>query len=254
MSSSSSSAPHYSSFPSPLSSTSAGPYFVTHAATTTRSAFATRRPWEEVFALYSFTRPYTIGEATMRVRRNLNHFRVNYFMIVLFVLFLSLLWHPVSIIVFLVTLVAWFFLFFFRDEPVVLFGRALDDRAVAAALAAATVVSLVVAGVWVNVVVSVVVGVALVGLHAAFRSTEDLYVDEHEGYDAGLLSVVGGTPTKPTGPHVSGILKVERAKQRKNRNTARQCFSVVFSDPKEFLEPDYCSMRLIIMVTKLSSK
>ncbi|KAL2321012.1 hypothetical protein Fmac_029981 [Flemingia macrophylla] len=193
----SSSAPHYSSLPSPSSSSGAGRYFATRDATSPHpAAFATRRPWEEVFALYSLTRPYSVGEATVRVRRNLGHFRVNYLMMALLVLFLSLLWHPVSIIVYLVALAAWFFLYFFRDRPVVVLGVALDDRAVAVALAAGTVVVLGLTGVWWNVAVAVAVGVAVVALHAAFRSIEDLYVDEHDG---GLISVVGGTPTKKTG-------------------------------------------------------
>ncbi|KAE9621918.1 hypothetical protein Lalb_Chr01g0019841 [Lupinus albus] len=42
------------------------------------------------------------------------------------------------------------------------------------------------------------VGVAVCVVHAAFRSTEDLYVEENEAYDGGLLSVVGGSPTKRT--------------------------------------------------------
>ncbi|XP_058748599.1 PRA1 family protein F3-like [Vicia villosa] len=194
--SSSSSAPHYSSLPS--SSNSKPPNFISRATATTNPVFVTRRPWEEVFALYSFTRPYSISESTSRVKRNLNHFRVNYIMIILFVLFLSLLWHPISIIVFLVSLVAWFFLYFFREEPIVLFGRSIDDRVSAAVLAVVTVVALGFTGVWLNVLISVVVGVLVVVLHAAFRSTEDLYVDEHEGYDGGLLSFAAGTPTKRT--------------------------------------------------------
>ncbi|MED6192595.1 hypothetical protein PIB30_011667 [Stylosanthes scabra] len=191
--SSSSAAPNYTSLPSPSSSNSTVPYFVSRAAATPPRTFPTRRPWEEVFALYSFTLPISLGEAKLRVKRNVDHFHVNYAMIILFILFISLLWHPFSIIVFLVALAAWFFLYFFRDRPVELFGRVIDDRAVAAVLAVVTVVAVALTGVWLNVVVSVLVGIAVVVLHAAFRSTEDLYVDESDG--GGLLSFVG-SPTK----------------------------------------------------------
>ncbi|MED6182063.1 hypothetical protein PIB30_025301 [Stylosanthes scabra] len=196
-------APNYTSLPSPSSSNSAVPYFVSRPATTPPRPFPTRRPWEEVFALYSFTPPISLADAKLRVSRNLDHFHVNYAMIILFILFISLLWHPFSIIVFLVALAAWFFLYFFRDRPLELLGRVIDDRAVAAVLAVVTVVAVAVTGVWVNVVVSVLVGIAVVVLHAAFRSTEDLYVDESDG-GGGLLSFVG-SPTKRTPFHYNLI-------------------------------------------------
>ncbi|KAF1898210.1 hypothetical protein Lal_00032976 [Lupinus albus] len=194
----SSPAPHYSSLPSPSSSNTNAPYFISRAVTPSTRAFHTRRPWEEVFALRSFTRPYSLNEAWERVRRNFTHFRVNYTMIVLFILFLSLLWHPISIIVFLVVLVAWCFLYFFRDAPLEVFHRTVDGRVVEVALSALTVVGLCLTGVSLNVFVAAMVGVAVCVVHAAFRSTEDLYVEENEAYDGGLLSVVGGSPTKRT--------------------------------------------------------
>ncbi|KAF7804680.1 PRA1 family protein F2-like [Senna tora] len=190
----STSTPNYSSLPS--TSNPAAPYFTGRVRTTAQSIFATRRPWEEVFALYSFSRPYTFGEATVRIKRNINHFRVNYAMIALVILFLSLLWHPISMIVFLAVFVAWFFLYFFRDEPVVVFNRTIDDRVMLVALGVLTIVALVLTGVWLNVLVSILIGVAVVVLHATFRGTDDLYVDELEASDGGLLSVVGSPPKR----------------------------------------------------------
>ncbi|CAN6547861.1 hypothetical protein C1H46_013562 [Malus baccata] len=154
----------------------------------TQSARATLRPWGALLEPTALRLPSNLSAATTRLAQNLTHFRSNYALIALIVLFLSLLYHPFSIIVFLIVFAAWLVLYFSRDQPLEVFGFAVPDRVVMVVLALVTVVALVLTHVWLNVIVSGVIGVVLIGLHAVFRGTEDLVMDDQESPYGALLS------------------------------------------------------------------
>lgn len=154
--------------------------FISRAKARGATALATRRPWRELADLHAVGLPPSLGDAYLRVRANLAHFAMNYAIVILVVVFLSLLWKPVSLIVFLVCMIAWLVLYFLRDEPIVLFGRVVGDGVVLAGLAVVTLGLLLLTGATTNILSSLLIGFVLVVLHAALHKAED-NVDEEVG-------------------------------------------------------------------------
>lgn len=142
---------------------------------------AARRPWKEMFGPGCFSVPSAPADALLRLRSNLPYFRTNYAIAVLLLVFLGLLWRPVSLVVLVAMLAAWLFLYFLRDEPLVVLGRAVDDVAVLVALSSVTLLALFMTNVTVNLVGSLLLGAAAVVAHAALRRTDDLVCEQEAG-------------------------------------------------------------------------
>ncbi|XP_074559451.1 PRA1 family protein F2-like [Curcuma longa] len=170
-----STAPSASSSSSPLD-------YISRAKERGRSALATRQPWRQFGDVRALSLPRSLGDSYIRIRTNAAYFAMNYAIVVLGVVFLSLLFKPVSLIVFIVCTVLWCFLYFLRDVPLVIYGREIGDRAVLVFLSIFTLVALLLTKATTNVLVSLMIGLVLVLIHAAIRRTEDLVLEgEAEG-------------------------------------------------------------------------
>ncbi|KAL2493203.1 PRA1 family protein F2 [Abeliophyllum distichum] len=166
--------------------------YITRAKERIKAGLGTTRPWREMFNFHSFNLPST-SDAFGRIKKNFAFFLMNYAIIVLLVLFLSLLWHPISLIVFIVMMAVWLFLYFLRDEPLSIFGRVITDRVVLIVLSIITIAVLLFTRATFNILVALLVGVVVVLIHSAVRKTDDLYVDEEA--TGGLFRPPAGSPS-----------------------------------------------------------
>ncbi|KAI4386964.1 hypothetical protein MLD38_004836 [Melastoma candidum] len=178
---------------SPLQSPSLD--YISRARDRIKSDIAQCRPWRQVLDHRALSVPPGYYDALSRLRANLSYFRTNYAIVILLVVFLSLLWHPISLIVLVVTMAAWLYLYFLRDEPLAAFGRAVDDRVVLGVLSVLTLVFLFLTDATVNILVALLVAAAVVAVHGAFRRTDDVDEEEGGGQTRGLMTTVGSSPS-----------------------------------------------------------
>ncbi|KAK8618765.1 hypothetical protein V6N13_132746 [Hibiscus sabdariffa] len=159
--------------------------YLSRAKDRIKEGLGARRPWKLMFNFHSINFPRTLSETVSRFKTNVCYFRMNYAIIVLIILFLSLLWHPISLIVLVIMMALWLFLYFLRDEPLVVFNRTIDDRVVLIVLGVSTFVFLLLTDATGNILVSVLIGAVIVLVHASLRKIDDLYDEENTSLISG---------------------------------------------------------------------
>ena len=83
--------------------------------------------------------------------------------------------------VFIISLLAWLYLYFLHDEPFVIRGRAVDDRLVMVVLTLITVALLFFTHATKNIIISMSIGVVVVFVHGALKGSEDIFSLDEEG-------------------------------------------------------------------------
>lgn len=182
-----------SASPSQLSS------LLSRLSSSLRRSLALARPWPELLDPSAFSpRPDSLPSAIHRLRRNLSYFRLNYSLLVLFTLSLSLLSHPFSLLLLLSLLSAWSFLYLFRPAdapPLLLLGRQFSSREILLVLSGFSFFLLFFTSLASLIIQSLLIGLAIVCVHGAFRVPEDLFLDEQDataGSAAGGAASAGG--------------------------------------------------------------
>ncbi|KFK38692.1 hypothetical protein AALP_AA3G147800 [Arabis alpina] len=160
--------------------------YISRAKDRIKSGLSTRRPWRSMFDLESMTLPHGFFDSLSRIKTNMAYFRANYAIVFLFILFISLLYHPTSLLVLAILIVFWIFLYFLRDESLKVYGYQIDDRTVLIGLSVLTVVLLLLTHATSNIVWSLVIATVLVMIHTVVRRSDNLFLDEETA--AGLTS------------------------------------------------------------------
>lgn len=152
--------------------------FVTQAKERIKSGLGSRRAWHQV--LIPPTMPDSFNEVLNRITTNFSYFYINYAIIALLVLFLSLLWHPGTLVILVFMISVWLFLYILRENPIIVYGQEIDDLVVLIGLCGVTILMLILTHATYNLAVGVGTGLLLVLIHSVLRGTDDLYIVKNE--------------------------------------------------------------------------
>lgn len=144
-----------------------------------------RRPWPEFGS--SLDRPDSYSSALARIRFNASHFRVNYLLLIGVCGFLSLIGSPGLLFATAAVVGLWLLIYFFREDPLVLWGHHLSDWTVLVGLLLVSFAALWLSTGLANVLLGLAVGLLLCGLHGLIRNPQGLFLDENQAASTGLI-------------------------------------------------------------------
>ncbi|KAK4484723.1 hypothetical protein RD792_007315 [Penstemon davidsonii] len=147
-----------------------------------------RRPWPEFLATTaSLNFPNSLSAATLRFRINSSYFSVNYAIIVTACAAASLIGSPIALIVFGFVFFLWLILHFFREDPLLLWGRHVSDWAVILGLVLVTIAAFWITGPLNSLSIGISVGLLVSVIHGVLRNPEGLFLDENDAVSNGLI-------------------------------------------------------------------
>merc|ERR1712216_511907 len=76
-----------------------------------------RKPMSEILDRTAYQRPTSFSEATGRIQKNLNYFKINYFLFTAAVLAFFIITNPTSLLVLGALAGAWTYVYLVRTEP-----------------------------------------------------------------------------------------------------------------------------------------
>jgi len=139
------------------------------------------RPWwSEFLAFGSIDRPSSFSPAVSRVKLNLHHFAVNYVLLTAASITLFLIGDPMALLTVASFVVMWLLLYFYRDHPLVLYGRHISDRVIVFGLILGSLWALWFINSLQCLILGVVTSVLLCLVHAIIRNSDDLFVQEKD--------------------------------------------------------------------------
>ncbi|KAH6822837.1 hypothetical protein C2S53_017236 [Perilla frutescens var. hirtella] len=146
------------------------------------------RPWPEFLATISaLDFPPSLSAASVRLRCNAAYFSVNYAIIVTACAAASLISTPIALLLIGSVFFLWLILHFFREDPLLIWGRHVSDWAVICGLVVLSAVALWLTGPLNSLSIGIIVGLLISAVHGALRNPEGLFLDENDAVSSGLI-------------------------------------------------------------------